>query len=81
MEAKTLGIIAIGVAVVVVVLYVWDRRIKHQPIDLVDGGKLAVGAASIVGGVVYAVSGEGLPEITNTVSDMTQEMFVGKPEF
>lgn len=81
MEAKIIGFIAIGVAVVVIVLYVWDRRTKHQPIDLADGGKLAVGAASIVGGVVYAVTGEGLPEIASTVSDMTQEMFVGKPDF
>jgi hypothetical protein len=84
MDAKTIGIIVAVVVAVTVVLYVYDRRTKQQPVDLVDAAKLAVGAGSIAGGVTYAVGGDSLPDVVETISkaaDVTQEMFVGKPEF
>ena len=84
MDTQTLGIIVAVVVVVTVVLYVYDRRTKQQPVDFVDAAKLAVGAGSIAGGVTYAVGGDSLPDVVETISkaaDVTQEMFVGKPEF
>ena len=84
MDAKTIGIIVAVVVAVTVVLYVYNKRTKQQPVDLVDAAKLAVGAGSIAGGVTYAVGGDSLPDVVETISkaaDVTQEMFVGKPEF
>ena len=84
MDVQTIGITVAVVAAVTVVLYIYDRRTKQQPIDLVDATKLAVGAGSIAGGVTYAVGGETLSEAVETITkaaDVTQEMFVGKPEF
>jgi len=84
MDTQTIGIIVAVVVVVATVLYIYDRRSKQQPIDVMDAAKLALGAGSIAGGVTYAVTGEGLPDVVETISkaaDVTQEMFVGKPEF
>jgi hypothetical protein len=84
MDTQTIGIIVAVVVVAVVVLYIYDRRSKHQPVDVMDAAKLALGAGSIAGGVTYAVTGEGIPDVVETISkaaDVTQEMFVGKPEF
>jgi ethanolamine utilization microcompartment shell protein EutL len=84
MDVQTIGIIVAIVVVVTIVLYVYDRRTKQQPVDLVDVTKLAVGAGSIAGGVTYAVGGESVSEVVDTLSkaaEVTQEMFVGKPEF
>lgn len=84
MDTQTIGIIVGIVVAVTIVLYIYDRRTKQQPVDLVDAAKLAVGAGSIAGGVTYAVSGEGISNAVDTISkaaDVTQEMFVGKPEF
>ena len=68
----------------VIVLYIYDRRTKQQVIDYFDATKLAVGAGAIAGGVTYAVGGDGLPDVVETVSkgsELVQEMFTGKPEF
>ena len=84
MDVQTIGMIVAVVVVVTVVLYVYDRRTKQQPVDVVDAAKLALGAGSIAGGVTYAVGGETVAEAVETLSkaaDVTQEMFVGKPEF
>lgn len=84
MDVQTIGIIVAVVVVAVVVLYIYDRRSKQQPVDVMDAAKLALGAGSIAGGVTYAVTGEGVPDVVETISkaaDVTQEMFVGKPEF
>jgi hypothetical protein len=84
MDTQTIGIIVAVVVVAVVVLYIYDRRSKQQPVDVMDAAKLALGAGSIAGGVTYAVTGEGVPDVVETLSkaaDVTQEMFVGKPEF
>jgi hypothetical protein len=84
MDVQTIGIIVAVVVSVVVILYVYDRRSKQQPVEVVDAAKLAVGAGAIAGGVTYAVGGDSLPEIVETVAktaETAQEMFVGKPEF
>jgi hypothetical protein len=84
MDTQTIGIIVAVVVAVTVVLYIYDRRTKQQPVDLVDAAKLAVGAGSIAGGVTYAVGGESISQAVETITkaaDVTQEMFVGKPEF
>jgi len=84
MDTQTIGVIVAVVVVAVVVLYIYDRRSKQQPVDVMDAAKLALGAGSIAGGVTYAVTGEGVPDVVETISkaaDVTQEMFVGKPEF
>ncbi len=78
MDIQTLGMIAGVVAVVAVVLYVWERRLKQEEISPIDAIKLALGAGGVAGGVAYAVTGEGLPE---QVTEVAQEMFLGKPEF
>jgi hypothetical protein len=84
MDTQTIGIIVATVVVAVIVLYVYDRRSKQQPIDVMDAAKFALGAGSIAGGVTYAVTGEGVPDVVETISkaaEVTQDMFVGKPEF
>jgi hypothetical protein len=78
MDLSTLGMVAGVVAVIAIVLYVWDRRSKEQPIDVMDATKLAVGVSTVAGGVAYAVAGT---EDVAAVTDAVQEMFVGKPEF
>jgi hypothetical protein len=82
MDIQTLGVIAGVVAVVAIVLYVWERRTKQQPIEWVDAAKLAVGASGVAGGVAYAVGGpdDALGAI-QSVAETAQEMFVGKPGF
>lgn len=78
MDIQTLGIVAGVVAVVAVVLYVWERKMKQEEINPVDAIKLALGAGGVAGGVAYAVTGDVIPE---QVSEVAQEMFLGKPEF
>lgn len=82
MDVQTIGIIAGVVALVAIVLYVWERRTKSQPVEVVDAAKLAIGASSIAGGVAYAVSGvEDVQDSVEAVTSAVQDMFVGKPEF
>jgi hypothetical protein len=81
MDVQTLGIIAVIVAAVVVVLYVWDRRTKQQTFDMMDAAKLAVGAGGIASGVAYAVGTDSISDVVETATSSVQEMFVGKPEF
>lgn len=81
MDVQTLGIVAIVVAAVIVILYVWDRRTKQEPVDIGDAVKLALGAGTVAGGVAMAVTGDIPPEVVERAAEVTQEMFVGKPEF
>lgn len=81
MDYQTLGIVAIVVAAVIVILYVWDRRTKHEPVDVGDAVKLALGAGTVAGGVAMAVTGDIPVEVVEKAADVAQEMFVGKPEF
>jgi len=81
MDLQTLGIVAVIVAAVVVLLYVWDRRTKQAPVDLGDAAKLALGAGTVAGGVAMAVTGDVPEGVVEKAVEVTQEMFVGKPEF
>ncbi len=83
MDIKTIAIIGVVIASVVVILYVWDRRNKNEDVNLVDAAKLAIGAGSVAGGVAYAVNGD-IPiseEIVEKTAEVAVDMFVGKPEF
>ncbi len=84
MDMQTIGMIVAAVVVAVVVLYIYDRRTKQQAVDVLDAAKLAVGAGAIAGGVTYAVGGDALPDVVESIekgSEMVQEIFTGKPEF
>ncbi len=80
-DYQTLGILAAIFASVAVILYVWDRRSKHQEVDVMDAAKLAIGAGGVAGGVAYAVGTDAIEEAVSEGAAMAQEMFVGKPEF
>jgi hypothetical protein len=72
------------VLVVTVVLYIYDRRSKQEPVNILDATKLGVGAAAIAGGVTYAVGGEAVGDAVASIATAlpeAQEMFLGKPEF
>lgn len=84
MDVQTIGMLVGVVVVVTVVLYIYDRKSKHLPVDVFDAAKLGVGAGAIAGGVTYAVGGDAIADAVETVvaaAPDAQEMFVGKPEF
>ncbi len=81
MDVQTLGMIAGAVALAAIVLYVLDRWSKKEDVDVVNAAKLGVSAAAVAGGVAYAVGGDDISQVAETVTTATQEMFVGKPEF
>jgi len=82
MDIQTIGIIVASVVVMAVLVYIYDRRSKQEPIDVMDVTKLAIGAGSIAGGVTYAVTGDtDMAETITKVAEVGQEMFTGKPEF
>lgn len=82
MDVQNLGVIVGVVAVVAIVLYVWERRTKHQPVEWTDATKLALGAGGIAGGVAYAVTGsEEAMDAIQSVAESAQEMFIGKPDW
>lgn len=84
MDYQTFAIIAGVVAIVAIVLYVWERRTKQQPVEWTDAAKLGMGAGSIAGGVAFAMGGESVAEAVEKAAEVAtaaQEMFVGKPEF
>jgi membrane-associated protease RseP (regulator of RpoE activity) len=83
-DPQTIGIIAGIVAVVAIVLYVWDRRTKRESVDWVNAAKLALGAGGVAGGVAYAVDGDAIEtavEAGQAVVAQAQDMFVGRPTF
>ena len=80
-DIQTLAIIIGAVSVVAIVLYVWDRRTKHEQIDWTTAGKLAAGAGGLAGGVIYAVGDNAVESVVEAVSSVAQDMFVGKPAF
>ena len=48
----------VGVVVVVAaVLYYIDRKSKDEPMVFLDGAKIAAGAGTLAGGIVYALGG------------------------
>jgi hypothetical protein len=80
-DTQTYLAIAGVVAVVAIVLYVWDCRNKAESVDWMNATKLGIGAGGIAGGVAFAVGGDAIAEASSSVVDAAQEMFVGKPGF
>jgi hypothetical protein len=73
----------VGVVVAVAgVLYYLDRRSKDEPMVFLDGAKIAAGAGTLAGGIVFALGGsDGVSSVTEPVVTAVQDMFVGKPGF
>lgn len=73
-------IIAI-VAFAVIVLYVVERYTSQKQIHAADAVKLTTLSAAVTGGVLYAIEGGAVSAIPDAVTDVAQDMFVGKPSF
>jgi hypothetical protein len=80
-DTQTYLAIAGVVAVLAIVLYIWDCKTKSESIDWFNATKLGIGAGGIAGGVAFAVGGDTIVEAGSSVVDAAQEMFVGKPGF
>lgn len=80
-DTQTFLVIGAVVAVIAVVLYVWDCRTKSQSIDWLNAAKLGIGAGGIAGGVAFTVGGDAIDSVVDTGVHAAQEMFVGKPGF
>ena len=71
-----------AVVVISVILYVLDRQAKSEKTVFADGAKIAAGAGTLAGGIVYALGGsDGVQAAAEPVVSAVQDMFVGKPEF
>jgi hypothetical protein len=79
-DTQTYLVIGAVVAVLAIVLYIWDCRSKSYSIDWVNAAKLGIGAGGIAGGVAFTVGGDAIESVVDSVSS-AQEMFVGKPGF
>lgn len=77
-ELYTYGMIVSAVVVVVILLYVMDRRSKEQSIDISDIAKVSSGAGILTSGVVYALGGA---DVAEPALAAVQDMFIGKPGF
>jgi hypothetical protein len=73
----------VAVALLCFILYALERKSKSEPIDWTQASKLTVFGGLITSGVVFATSGEGMPDLTKALPTMseTQDMFVGLPTF
>jgi hypothetical protein len=76
-EVYTYGIIVSAVVVVVILMYVMDRRGKGEAIDVSDVAKVGGGAGVLTAGVVYALGTDAAEPVVTAV----QDMFTGKPAF
>jgi len=80
----TLLVASISVALVCFILYAIERKSKDEPISWETASKLSIFGGLITSGVVFATSGEGIPDLTKNVVETiapVQEMFVGTPTF
>jgi hypothetical protein len=76
-EVYTYGVIVSAVVVVVIIMYVMDRRGKDQAIDMSEVAKVGGGAGVLTAGVVYALGSDAAEPVVTAV----QDMFTGKPAF
>ena len=75
---------SIAVAIVCFILYTLDRKSKSEPIDWTQASKLSVFGGIITAGVVFATSGENIPDLTKPLQAIvseTPDMCVGVPTF
>jgi hypothetical protein len=80
----TIIVSSIAVAMVAFILYAIERKSRGEPIVWEHAGKISVFSGLVTSGVVFATSGEGMPDLTKTVVEAVapvQEMFVGTPTF
>jgi hypothetical protein len=74
----------VAVALVCFILYALDRKSKGEPIMWDTAGKLSLFGGLITSGVVFATTSD-IPQVIETVKEtipeITQDMFVGKPTF
>lgn len=80
-DTQTYLVIGAVVAVVAIVLYVWDCRTKSESVDWFNAAKLGLGAGGIAGGVAFSVGGDAIESVVDSGVSAAQEMFVGKPGF
>jgi len=80
----TLLVASIAVAMVAFILYAIERKSKGESIVWEHAGKISAFSGLVTSGVVFATSGEGMPDLTKAVAENVapiQEMFVGTPTF
>ena len=77
-------ITGLAVALVCFILYALDRKSKGEPISWDSAGKLSMFGGLLTSGVVFATTAD-VSTVTDivkdSVSEVTQDMFVGKPTF
>lgn len=76
--------ISIGVALVSFILYALDRRSKQEQIDWFTALKFMLFGGIISGGVAYVSQSPETIELVKEVIPeipITQEMFIGSPNF
>ena len=75
---------SIAVAMVCFILYSLDRKSKGEPISWETAGKLSIFGGLLTSGIVFATTTD-IPEVVSTIKEtlpeVTQDMFVGKPTF
>ena len=75
---------SIAVAMVCFILYSLDRKSKGEPISWESAGKLSIFGGLLTSGIVFATTSD-IPEVVSTIKEtlpeVTQDMFVGKPTF
>lgn len=78
---------SVAVALVAFIVYALDRRSKSEPIQWENAGKLSLFGGLITAGVVFATSSdttailEAAKTVSESVAPLSQDMFVGVPQF
>lgn len=79
-----IAIAGVAVALVCFILYALDRKSKGEPIAWDTAGKLSMFGGLLTSGIVFATTSD-IPAVAEvvkeTVPEVAQEMFVGKPTF
>lgn len=74
----------VAVALVCFILYALDRKSKGEPIAWDTAGKLSLFGGLLTSGIVFTTTSD-IPEVVEAVKDsipeISQEMFIGKPTF
>lgn len=74
----------IAVALVCFILYTLDRKAKGEPIAWDTAGKLSLFGGLLTSGVVFATTSDipaAIESVKDSLPELTQDMFVGKPTF
>lgn len=79
-------IASVAVALVSFIVYALERRSKKEPIVWEDAMKLSLFSGIVTSGVVFATTADvsAVKEVATVLAEgtaMTQDMFVGSPNF